>query len=223
MNTSINPPVRHIRQGVVRKLRGSQKRYIKNDYYFFFSMQLKEEVEVVANDFRRMKRWKLIQSNVAFLIEKAYELTVPLITLKLLMTSRTPRSYLNSAQELRNWALLQRPFLDELTSTPDCHVELASSLTQLFNALDHFIEQVEMTTHSYEPGKRLPHAQIRFHVKTAIERFIMETPVHSTKKKFPPYKVLYRYLEKRGMTISDRMYREYKKQLKAGTFNHYIP
>ena len=222
MNTSIYPPVRHIRQGTVRKLRGSQKRYIKNDYYFFFSMQLKEEVEAVANDFRRMKRRKLIQSNVALLIEKAYELTVPLITLKPLMTSRTPRSYLNSAQELKNWTLLQKPSLNELTSTLECHVELTSSLTQLFDALDHFIEQVEMTTHSYEPGKRLPHAQTRFHVKTAIERFITETPVHSTKKKFPPYKVLYRYLAKRGLTISDRMYREYKKQLKEGTFYHYI-
>ena len=94
VNTSINPPVRHIRQGTARKLSASKKRYIKNDYFFFFSMQLKEEVEAVANDFRRMKRRKLSKSNVAFLIEKTYELTVPLITLKLLMTSRTPRSYL---------------------------------------------------------------------------------------------------------------------------------
>jgi len=222
MNTRIDPPVRHIRQGIECKFKAPQKQHIMNDYYFFFSKQLKEEVEAVANEFRRMKQRKLIKTDVAILIENAYELTVPVITLELLRPSRTPRSYLNSVQELKNWTLLQRSSLDELTSTTECHVELTSSLTQLFDALDHFIEQVEMTTHSYEPGKRLPHAQTRFHVKTAIERFITETPVHSTKKKFPPYKVLYRFLAKRGLTISDRMYREYKKQLKEGTFNHYI-
>lgn len=222
MNKSINPLVRHIRQGIERKLKAPEKQFIKNDYYFFFSKQLKEEVEAIANEFRRMKQKKLIQSDVAILIENTYELTVPVITLELLRMSRTPRGYLNSVQELRRWTLLQRSSLDELTSTPECHVELASSLNQLFDALVHFAEQVEMTTHSYEPGKRLPHAQTRTHVKRAIERFITETPVQSLKKPFPPYKVLLRYLEQRGMSLSERMYRKYKKQLREGTFNHYI-
>jgi len=95
---------------------------------------------------------------------------------------------------------------------------LRSELDEICEASTHFIQQYEITMSSFKPGKRLPFSPTDWIAKYVVAGMIEGYIQQVNRDKYPPYKLLSRVMESGNLFISEKMYRNYKKQYDKGTY-----
>ena len=95
-------------------------------------------------------------------------------------------------------------------------------VVQVCDACRHFMRQFELTMSSFKPGFKLPVAPTNWPLKNDLDQLIREHRATGRDGSFPRFKRVAQALEAKGHTLSEKMYGNYKRQYRAGTYNNLI-
>ena len=95
-------------------------------------------------------------------------------------------------------------------------------LMQVCDACKHFMWLFELTMDSFKPGFKLPVAPTNWPLKSDLDQLIRAHRVTGRDGSFPRFKHVARALAEQGHTLSEKMYGNYKRQYRDGTYNNLI-
>ena len=95
-------------------------------------------------------------------------------------------------------------------------------VVQVCDACRHFMRQFELTMSSFKPGFKLPVAPTNWPLKNDLDQLIREHRATGRDGSFPRFKRVAPVLAAKGHTLSEKMYGNYKRQYRAGTYNNLI-
>jgi hypothetical protein len=193
-----------------------------NDFYFSFAKSLRDELEELRKTLTNGKKVGNIPEPLIEVIERTYGRAMQATNPNFYRGPRVSTEFFKCVDALDKWTCDQKKHMGENTD-PQISSNLQKKLSQLFDAIEHYIKQCRMTRESYKPGYRLPFNPTNWEIKKLILTLINEH-MPTGKKEFPPYKLLSRKLSsnKPELILSERTYRLYKRQIENGTFTHMV-
>uniref|UniRef100_UPI004048E994 hypothetical protein n=1 Tax=Limnohabitans sp. TaxID=1907725 RepID=UPI004048E994 len=99
--------------------------------------------------------------------------------------------------------------------------KLSPVICQLIADVNHFIQQLEMTHHSYTPGMSTNTRPVNWSLREAVYSHILEHQLKLGVGKYPNLNAAQLRARNLGHHLSDRTYREIKALHKEGTLFHY--
>jgi len=218
----VQPRYQSYKGGKVSPPKQPKDKLTKNDVYFFCAMSLRKELAELSKTLTNTEKIKHIPEPLIEMIEQTYGRAMQATHPPFFRGPRASQKFFTCVDSLDAWTTTHKTRVSEGAESPIDN-RLQQTLAQLFEAIEHYIKQCRMTEESYKPGCRLPVAPTNWAVKDLVKMLIDEyKPIG--KKKFPPYKALCKRLEQIDpkLTVSERTYRLYKRQIADGTFEHRI-
>ena len=108
------------------------------------------------------------------------------------------------------------------SNRPDRYKKTKEQVMQVCDACRHFIWQFEQIMDSFKPGFKLPVAPTNWALKKDLDQLIRAHRATGRAGSFPRFKHVARALATNEHTLSEKMYGNYKRQYKAGTYDHFI-
>jgi hypothetical protein len=208
--------------GKISTTKQPKDKLTKNDFYFFFANSLRKELAELSKTLTNSEKIKHIPEPLIGMIERTYGRAMQATHPPFFRGPRVSRKFFTYVDSLDAWTTTHKTRVSEDAESP-IDGKLKQTLSQLFVAIEHYIKQCRMTQESYKPGCRPPVAPTNWAVKNLVKILIDEYKP-TGKKRFPPYKSLCKRLEQidPNLSLSERTYRLYKRQISDGTFEHRI-
>ena len=198
----------------------------KAHYARYFGWQLYEALQVRATELRELDRQGLVARKLTEPIQQFWNdvLAVHQTTTKI--RGYIPTLLMGDLGKLHETLVVFDAYLDaNLHYHSDTDLLLGLSLAELLEDTLHFIRQMQMTSTAIAADgskKRLPNRPTQWKKKQLVLQEILEHQKNYGIDTYPRHNILARRMAKNGYTLSERTYRDWKKQHRLGEFEKLI-
>lgn len=190
-----------------------------------FGRQLYKALQERAIELRELGRKNLVDQSLASSIQNFWNDILEVYDKNARLDIHITTSLMTKVRRLKKILENFDTYIEQnFECTESEHLLLGMSLAELCEDVRHFTRQIEIThlvIAADESNKKLPYRPTDWEKKEIFIRVVDEYMAQH-RGKFPPHNILAKRMALKGYVIPDRTYRDWKKQYRTGTVEHYV-
>jgi len=202
------------------------KSYTKVDFSKGFGFQLYKALELRSIELKILHERGVIPDYMLDPIQKFVDHIFEAINSTEKLNDRLTKAFMREIDVLDRSLINFDLYIDEYLQfhSPD-DLLLASYLSELFDDVRHFVQQIKITHTSIPasmPVTNMPNRPTDWDKKNYFVQLVMQHQRIHGNGKYPRYKLIEPKMINAGFSLSERTYSDWKKQHRSNTFNWLI-